>query len=424
MPFSGFEDFDDCLSTMQTEEGHDEETARNICGALQQEAKSDAGDADALLDALRDGAGLVADVGVDLVSGVDVPAVNSKWVMMKSGGGRRGHDYRSNVPVLVEKDDGDAEKRITHAAAMVPREPDKEGDVVPPAVVENAAHGFVKNDGGVDTDHSLIEGDGEVVESWIEPNERTWDLPDGGSETYPAGTWMVGIEWGAEAWDRIKSGELSGLSIYGMAEHVPLGKAAKCVECGDSLSAAKAETTDSGKREASDTGDMGTETDGDGTDAGGDGGDGPTIGEVAASVESLTESVESVKDAVETQKQAVEDALDIVGNEYGMAGSDVGELLAAVEDAGVDEALSAIASIESAGAEEVANEGDKDDDEDDDEMEASADDVEKRTDDAAIEKGTSGEGAREAAIEQKQKSTAASGGMPSYAEVAEQRGDN
>ena len=213
MPFAGFEDFDACLATMTEEEGHDEQSAENICGALQAEAKADTGNVEELREALAAGRGLIADVGVDLVSGVDTPAVDSKWVMMKSGGGRKGHDFRANTAIVLRKD-ADTEQRLSYAAAMIPREPDKEGDVVATPTVEKAAHNFIKADGGIDTDHSLIDGEGEPVESWVLKEERTFDLPAGGSETYPAGTWMLGIEWGADAWDRIKAGELSGLSIY------------------------------------------------------------------------------------------------------------------------------------------------------------------------------------------------------------------
>lgn len=237
-PFAGFEDWGDCIETMTEEDGHDEDSAEDICGALQAEHKSGSGDAEALLEALQRGSGLIADVGVDLVSGVDVPAVDSKWVMTKSGGGRKGHDYRAQSPIVLSKADDDSEdQRISYAAAMIPREPDKEGDVVATPTVEKAAHGFLKQDGGVDTDHSLIDGEGTVVESWVLKDERTFDLPGGESETYGAGTWMVGIEWGAEAWDRIKSGELTGLSIYGMAEQVPLSRAAS--GCGCSSATAK-----------------------------------------------------------------------------------------------------------------------------------------------------------------------------------------
>jgi hypothetical protein len=230
-------DMSSCMNIMQ-EDGHDEESAAQICEALSQEAKADHGDPDALMDALERGAGLIADVGVDLVSGVDVPAVDSKWVMTKSGGGRRGHDYRATTPVLLAKED-DPEKRITYAAAMIPREPDKEGDVVATPTVEKAAHDFLKSDGGVDTDHSLIDGEGQPVESWVLKEERTFDLPSGGTETYGAGTWMLGIEWGPDAWKRIQDGDLTGLSIYGMADHVALGKRASGPDGGGCLEVAR-----------------------------------------------------------------------------------------------------------------------------------------------------------------------------------------
>jgi len=241
VPFAGFDDFDDCLATMQDEEGHDRESAENICGALQAEAKSDHGNVDELRRALANGSGLIADVGVDLVSGVDVPAVDSKWVMTKSED-CDGHDYRADSRLVLAKADDrddDRDERISYAAAMIPREPDKEGDVVATPTVEQAARDFLKSGGGVDTDHSLIDGEGEVVESWVLKQEREFDLPGGATETYGAGTWMVGIEWGADAWDRIQRGELTGLSIYGMADHVPLARSVEAPTAGGCLEAAE-----------------------------------------------------------------------------------------------------------------------------------------------------------------------------------------
>jgi hypothetical protein len=236
MPFAGFDDFDDCLATMETEEGHDEESARRICGALQAESKSEHGNVEQLRDALSRGRGLIADVGVDLVSGVDVPAIDSAWVMTKSADA--GHDYRVDSQIVLSKaedDDageGEEDQRVAYAAAMIPRELDKEGDVVATPTVEKAAHEFLRQDGGVDTDHSLIEGDGEVVESWVLKDDRAFDLPGGETREYGAGTWMVGIKWDAEPWDRIQSGDLTGLSIYGMAEQVDLQKDAAACDCG------------------------------------------------------------------------------------------------------------------------------------------------------------------------------------------------
>jgi len=231
MPFAGFDDWDSCIRTMTDEEGHDQDAAERICGALQAEAKADNGDVDELRESLSRARGLIADVGVDLNSAVDRPAINSKWTMFKSvdEGGPSGSDTQIDAPLVMKQDDdldGREEKRIAYAPAMIPREVDKEGDVVGTATVEQAAHDYLKQDGGVDADHDLIDGKGDPVESWILPEAKEWDLPDGGTETYPAGTWMVGIEWDKETWKRIQDGDLEGLSIYGKADHVPLEKSA------------------------------------------------------------------------------------------------------------------------------------------------------------------------------------------------------
>lgn len=281
---------------MMDEEGHDEESARAICGALEEEAKSDLGNVDELRESLARGRGLIADVGVDLVSAVDVPAIDSKWVMMKSD--RAEFDKRADVPIVLSKADADdyasdGEKRISYAPAMIPRALDKEGDVATTPRVEKAAHNFLKQDGGHDTDHSLIDGEGETVESWVEKEPRAWDTPGGEEVEYPAGTWMLGIEWQADAWERIKAGELTGLSIYGMAEHVPLARAASDGERRQSLSATKSQEGYTFNTEGDGGSSMGEDT--------------PTIDteELAASLgESLSDTVgEAVKDAYEEARK-------------------------------------------------------------------------------------------------------------------------
>jgi hypothetical protein len=162
-------------------------------------------------------------VGVDILSGVDVPAIDSQMLTLKSNGDGVWGGERQ---VLLRKDD-DTERRISSAAAMIPREPDKEGETVSTPTVEQAAHDYLKglqdNDGtGVDTDHNLIDDKGHVVESRILREDREYDLPDGGTKTHKAGTWLVDIEWAADPWERVKAGDIEGISIYGTAEQVPI----------------------------------------------------------------------------------------------------------------------------------------------------------------------------------------------------------
>lgn len=430
MPFAGFDDFGDCLDTMMTEEGHDEEAARNICGALQAEEKSDHGNVDELRDALERGAGLIADVGVELVSGVDVPAIDSKWVAMKSDTDDADHNYRITAPLLKADD---SEQRLTYAPAMIPRQLDKEGDVAPTHIVEKAAHGFLKSDGGIDTDHSLIDGEGVPVESWVLKDERTFDLPDGGEETYPEGTWMLGVEWAADAWERIKNGELTGLSIYGMAEHIPLSRQAMnlgkqlidaAAETGrtpcELLSVAKSQTSDTHKGSGGESGDMAPDQTAD-TDDTDDAGDGPSIEEVAASVDDLadqvstvTESMQTVKESLEseteTEKQDAQEAAAAIAEEVDeMRPGDIMDLVQAAAGKELSDVMDAIDSISRA-------EDEDDDEEDDDgEMEASTD-----ADEANLDKGADARATASKGID----SAAAGNAGLSYAALADQGGDD
>ena len=204
----------------------DDRVAEEVAQEVAREAEHELGDPEGLINAIKDGAGMVLDTALELVSGVDVPAVDSKFVMMKSD--KEQYDKRATAPVLLDKD-ATEERRVGFAPAMIPREPDKEGDVVGTATVEDSAWQFLKSDDtGIDTDHNLIDGKGEVVESWVLKEERTFDLPGGGEETYPAGTWMLGIQWQADPWERIKAGDIQGLSIYGTAEQIQL-KSAKTI---------------------------------------------------------------------------------------------------------------------------------------------------------------------------------------------------
>ena len=113
--------FDACVAEMQ-EQGNDAEAAERICGTLLDESKSDNGNVDELKAALERGRGLIADVGVDLNSAVDVPAIDSQWVAMKDADSE--YNVRRNAEVVLKQDSDDAEKRISYAPAMIPGEPD------------------------------------------------------------------------------------------------------------------------------------------------------------------------------------------------------------------------------------------------------------------------------------------------------------
>lgn len=402
-------DMSACMALMQ-EDGHDEDAAARICETLSQEAKADHGNVDELRDALERGRGLIADVGVELNSAVDRPAIDSEWVMFKSvdDGGDPDHDTQIDAPLVLRKADDDAgreEKRIAYAPAMIPREVDKEGDVVGTATVERSAHDYLKNDGGADSDHDLIDGKGEPVESWILPEAKAWDTPGGETKEYPAGTWMVGIEWDQETWKRIQEGDLEGLSIYGKADHVALKGA------------------ESGATTKSDDG-APTEQDSPMSD--------PDIADrvdtIEASVSEVKETVESIKDAVDTTDKRP-------GDGDGAMIRNIAAELANREDVAANAETIASDLKEQyldAGKEDGEMDGDDPDgDEEDDDVDVTvenedgSDDEEDKTSKSADGEnpnfGKAGDGSDSAAVAKE--ATQGGGGVPSYRAAAENEGD-
>jgi hypothetical protein len=126
----------------------------------------------------------------------------------------------ADVDVTARNDDG--EKQIAYAAVLIPNQPDKQGDVIPPYVVEKTAHEYMSEYRKMDSDHDLEDGAGTPVESWILKEETSFETPDGESVTYPAGTWVVGKRFVDDEWNRVQSGELSGFSIYGAGTPIPV----------------------------------------------------------------------------------------------------------------------------------------------------------------------------------------------------------
>ena len=459
MPFAGFDDWDECIVTMTDEEGHDQDAAERICGALQAEAKNENGDVSELRQALERGRGLIADVSVDLNSAVDRPAADSQWVMFKSVDDAPGeHDTQIDAPMLFKADesaDAREEKRIAYAPAMVPRDIDKEGDVAPTHVVERAAHDYLKSGGGVDADHDLVDGKGHPVESWIEPDAREWELPDGTTKEYPAGTWMLGIEWEAETWKRIKEGDLEGLSIYGMADHVPLARSVgkddtdpcwdgytmvgtdengdpRCVpdDDVDDVDFDKAVVMDGsgppadGGTHKSDSAESNGQshqmTDDNDSDTGGTT-DGPTVKDVSEEVDALKSEVSSISETVATIKEELTagpegkaDAADKIAQ--------VAEDLAAMDGVGtptgeIEQGLMDLLGMSESADEEKEDGDEMDDDEDDEEK---ADETAKSDGDPNFEKSAGSGGESPGSTPGAAEESGGTSGIPSYRALAEE----
>lgn len=251
-PIGPFEDFDACVTHFEGDP--DVEDPEALCGFLEQNKEALEGwspEEDAvedLVEALNDPQAekVLQNLTVTHVSGVDNPAQDSAWVMAKDTDAR-GADWGVTSPLVLKKghtlsrskatppgvdeededaedsDDADEEEQKAWAPVLIPNETDKQGDVIPPNEIEKAAHQFLANFRNIDTDHDLMGGKGVPIESWTLKQDTSFTLP-GGDETreYPEGTWMMGVQFGDETWTRIKAGEITGFSIYGEAENIPV----------------------------------------------------------------------------------------------------------------------------------------------------------------------------------------------------------
>lgn len=121
------------------------------------------------------------------------------------------------VSMTVQISKIDEDKRIVYGEVLVPGEIDSQGDILTKEEVERVAHDFMlkiqktKGEKGIiGKQHSdIVFGKhGYPVESYIEKDTGAWVL----------GTYVTNDE----TWQEIKKGEITGYSIGGVGERVPL----------------------------------------------------------------------------------------------------------------------------------------------------------------------------------------------------------
>jgi hypothetical protein len=85
--------------------------------------------------------------------------------------------------------------------------------------LRKAAWNFLDNGGEVGAFHADgTDGAGRTVESYILPCDWVVKATDGEEYTIKAGSWMQGTIWTPEAWELIKSGDITGMSMQGGAK--------------------------------------------------------------------------------------------------------------------------------------------------------------------------------------------------------------
>lgn len=117
------------------------------------------------------------------------------------------------------------ERRYTLALAYPALKPDRgvaaDGyrDFATPDAVEDAAWAYLRKGAAVGLWHAQgTENAGTCVESYVYRGPD-WhiDSPDGSAQVIKAGDWLVGVVWTPRAWDLIKSGRITGVSMQGTA---------------------------------------------------------------------------------------------------------------------------------------------------------------------------------------------------------------
>lgn len=114
-----------------------------------------------------------------------------------------------------------AEDRYTLSAWYIPDQVDAHGEWTDADTLQKAAWGYVESgDRRIRLQHdtSVVAGEWVEIVSW--PTPVTMQKASGQTVDYPAGTVFLGVKWEPYAWDLIKQGKLTGLSIGGTAVRV------------------------------------------------------------------------------------------------------------------------------------------------------------------------------------------------------------
>lgn len=149
------------------------------------------------------------------------PPVDPRVVLVRSGAVPTRTDLKvSNAKathaVRLFKDA--AEQRFVLGVVLEPEVTDSQGDVYSAEEIRRAAHTFMENYQNVGFQHqTLVNGAVRIVESYLAPVD--FETPGGAAK---AGSWLLGLHvLDDELWRRVRSGELTGLSIGGFAQRVP-----------------------------------------------------------------------------------------------------------------------------------------------------------------------------------------------------------
>ena len=145
---------------------------------------------------------------INFISLVD-KAANQKTVIFKSADSDN-NSYQKTVDIVKVNNDQQEVIGIVYEPDVA----DTDGDYTSAEEIKKAEYQFMRNrnTNNVDQQHDEVADEGFVAESWIvQKNDAR--LPDA-----TEGSWAVVIKVeNKDTWDKVKSGEITGLSMGGMA---------------------------------------------------------------------------------------------------------------------------------------------------------------------------------------------------------------
>ena len=213
MPVGPFPNFESC--SLHFAQDPDVDDPEEMCRYIENRSKE---------DDIMDGDKIIYGLDVQYMSLVDNPAVgDSIWLKSKKLQRKDRNDRQMKCKALDSgtnrgyfiKSQLDDDNYVVKAVALIPDKVDGNGEALSEAEIYKAMLKFMDYQ-NVDSQHDFIEGKGKVVMNWILDKEEQFELKNGGTATYPKGTWLVGVKVNdPKEWDKIKSGERTGFSIAG-----------------------------------------------------------------------------------------------------------------------------------------------------------------------------------------------------------------
>lgn len=123
---------------------------------------------------------------------------------------------------VVKADAANEEERFVLGVVLEPETEDSQGDIYSADEVRKACHAFMEDSHRMGLMHQQLLGQGvTILENYVSPSDFVV-RSNGQNERVRKGTWLQGLRIHDDGvWEKVKAGDLTGLSIGGSAVRVP-----------------------------------------------------------------------------------------------------------------------------------------------------------------------------------------------------------